>query len=187
MIIIINKNLLRVILTLIIVFLLGRILYWHMIHIGGISSHLQMLCQRINEPERASTPTFLVLSNINCNIEIFDINKGSVIKEIQVNDFAIAEGEKFLQGITGMYVKVNAFPDSGYIIKVPFKPNIKVENQWLNGNNIKYVDKFFVIFPQKGVPYLLVLDEKERPYFYYFNGDLEKLLKYLDFKPDILQ
>jgi hypothetical protein len=112
------------------------------------------------------------------SVEIFDITKGEVIKRVELNSDIQREAEKFLKGITGMYVKVKAFPDKGYIIKIPLKPSVIVKSQWLND----IVEKVFVIFPEKEAPYLLILDENERPLFYNFEGSTDLLLKNLSFQ-----
>jgi len=82
-----------------------------------------------------------------------------------------------------LYAAVKAFPDNGYIIRIPVVPPIQVQNPWLNDYNIYSVDQVFILLPEQGDPYLLVLDNKLRPYFYYFNGNVEALLKDLDFYP----
>lgn len=183
----IKRNHLNAFIAAIFIFLLGFSFYKYMMGMKERNYHQMVPTQSINELERASAETFLASSNVHDNIEIFDIGKGSVIKVIQINDFALTEASKYLQGITGMYAKVRALPDKGYIVKIPFEYNIIVKNKWLNDYNINSVDKIFIIFPQDRVPYLLVLDEKERPYFYCFNGDTNKLLKSLNFEPDNLQ
>jgi len=117
------------------------------------------------------------------DVEIFDISKGEVIKTIQSNPVIQKEAEKYLKSITGMYAKVKAFPESGYIIRVPLEPPVKVQGQWLTNYGIDSVDEVFILFPGQGTPYLLVLDERSRPLFYNFEGNTDVLLKILDFNP----
>jgi len=113
------------------------------------------------------------------NIEVFDVKKGSVIKRAPSNDTIQIEAEKYIEGINGMYPKVKAFPSEGYIVRIPLESPIMSQNEWLR--NI--VTELFVIYPGKNEkPYLLILDEKDRPVFYTFKGDAEVLLKTLDLK-----
>jgi len=114
------------------------------------------------------------------SVEIFDIRKGEVIKKVQSSRAIQKQAESFLEGITGMYVKVKAFPDQGFIVRIPLQPPITVQNQWLSN----CVEEVFVLFPEKEKPYLLVLDDKSRPLFYTFEGDTETLLQKLNFKPE---
>ena len=116
------------------------------------------------------------------SIEIFDVNKGAVIKKVQTNPSVQKEVEAYLKGITGMYVKVKAFPEKGYIIRVPLEPSLEIENHWLNDYGIKAVDEVFILFPVNAKPYLLVLNEKKRPLFYNFEGNTDVLLESLNFK-----
>ena len=67
-------------------------------------------------------------ANIEKNIEIFDISKGIVEKTVPVNATELTEAKGILKGITGIYLKVNALPEKGHIIKIPFEPNIMVKN-----------------------------------------------------------
>ena len=121
------------------------------------------------------------------SIEIFDINKGAVIQKVQTNPSVQKEVEGYLKGITGMYIKVKAFPEKGYIIRVPLEPSAEVKNHWLNDYGINSVDEVFILFPENGKPYLMVLDEKKRPLFYNFEDDTDILMENLNFKPETIK
>ncbi|AUG58098.1 hypothetical protein [Acetivibrio saccincola] len=111
------------------------------------------------------------------NIEIFDIDKGQVIKSLSVNNIVHNEAIEYLKSITGMYPKVNAIPNKGYIIRIPLEPSVFVKNKWIDGT----LNEIYVIFPSKeDSPYLLVLDDKQRPLFFNFNANTDTLLKNLD-------
>ncbi|RCX17229.1 hypothetical protein DFR58_108124 [Anaerobacterium chartisolvens] len=116
-------------------------------------------------------------------VEIFDISKGQVIKKVSSNSFIENEAKGYLLRITGMYVKANALPDKGYIIKIPLKKPITVENQWLNDYDTDPVKEIFVLIPASGNPYLLVMDNMNRPLFYNFEGNTGRLLASLSFNP----
>ncbi len=128
----------------------------------GIYHYCVSACQ-------ASVSTFL-------NIELFDIGKGCVIKAIPADDTALAESKKIIKGITGFYLKANAIPEKGNIIKIPFEPELNVRNKWLNNCGIKAIDKMYVVYPDESTPYLLILDKKGRPFLYNFDYDANKLL-----------
>lgn len=138
-----------------------------------------------NQFDSASTVDFVVSSRVPGNkykdVEIFDISKGEVIKKVKPNDSIQSEAVGFLKNITGMYVKIKAFPEKGYIIRVPFEPFIALENHWLNSYGINSIGECFILFPEKGKPFLLVLNSSYRPYFYNFEGNTDKLLNFLDF------
>jgi hypothetical protein len=78
-----------------------------------------------------------------------------------------------------MYGKVKAFPDKGYIIRIPLIPSMKVHTQWLNDYNIYCVSEVFILFPEQGNPYLLLLDKNLRPHFYSFDGDTDVLYNFI--------
>lgn len=111
------------------------------------------------------------------NIEIFDISKGQVIKSLPTNHLVQNEAIEYLKGITGMYPKVNALPNEGYIIRIPLEPSVFIKNQWVN----EVLNEIYVVFPSKDdKPYLLILDDKNRPVFFVFNVNTDALLKNID-------
>jgi hypothetical protein len=119
------------------------------------------------------------MAQTNHQIKIIDIKKGKVIKNVQKNPDLQQEVEKFLEGITGVYVKLNPYPNNGFVIKIPLEPNVTVKNQWFND----FVDEVMIIFPVQENPYLLVFDNENQPYFFIFQGNTSKFLGLLNFKP----
>ena len=152
-----------------------------------LSDKYNLLTCITNHLENASIITFLISMEAQIQsdkqIEIFDINNGCVIKRISPNITIQKEVENYLNGITGMYPKVKAFPDRGYIIRIPLKPSVNVENLWLDD----LVDEVFIMFPEQEKPYMLILDDEKRPLFYNFEGNIDALLKYLDFSVNSYQ
>ncbi|WP_342048929.1 hypothetical protein [Bacillus sp. OTU530] len=119
------------------------------------------------------------IAQTNQQIQIFDINKGKVIKVLQMNTDLQQEAEKFLEGITGVCVKYNPIPNKGFMIRIPLEPNIKVRNQWFND----LVDEVTIIFSGQEKPYLMVFDDENKPYFLTFEGNTGKFFGLLNFKP----
>jgi len=118
------------------------------------------------------------IAQTNQQIQIFDISKGKVVKNLQINTDSQQEVEKFLEGITGVYVKLNPIPNNGFMIRIPLEPNVTVKNQWFDD----LVDEVTIIFSGEENPYLMVFDDENRPYFLTFKGDTGKLLELLNFK-----
>mgnify|MGYP001204037106 FL=1 len=180
-----GKKRLIIVLSIVLVFSIGfNILSF--LYISDLLKDYNSLVYAINQLDRSDITAFIVSENLKTqgrrNIEIFDVEKGIVIKRINPNSQMRAKIQeeviKYLKEITGMFVKVNALPDSGYIVRLPLEPAITIRNQWLN----QTVREVFVIFSE-GAPYLLVLDEEERPLFYNFNSSTDELLELLEFKP----
>lgn len=113
--------------------------------------------------------------NANKDIELFDIAKGSVIKKIKSDIQVQKEVFMYLNSITGMYPKVNALPNSGYIIRIPLDNSYKIKNFWIDS----FIDEIFIIFKTGSTPYLLLLDDKKRPLFLNFNKKTTNLLNLL--------
>lgn len=110
-------------------------------------------------------------------IEVFDIAKGEVILKAESNESIQKEARNFLDSISGMVVKVKAFPEKGRIIKIPLGTSVYIENQYLNS----LVNEIFLILPEQGRPYLMVLDYKGRPEFFNFETNPEKFLSLIQY------
>ncbi|WP_152965999.1 hypothetical protein [Pseudobacteroides cellulosolvens] len=144
-----------------------------------MDNKFKAISSNVGELGRDNLVSFLASSdssNVHKIIEIFDIAKGEVIREIEANTIIQNKAELYLTNITGMYDKVKAIPEKGYIARVPFEPSAKVNNKWLNFDGINSMDQMFIIFPENGEAYLLVLDEKFRPLFYNFESDTSELM-----------
>lgn len=183
-IVVVGGKIQRIIMTSFFIILLAFCFYRYTAILADKNHQSGIPVHETNELNGNAAAVFLVSSDDQKNIEIFDIGKGSVTKAVPVNDTALTEAKKFLKGITGVYLKANALPEKGCIVKIPFEPEIKVKNRWLNDYGILYIDKMFIIFPEEGTPYLFILDNKERPYLFNFEGDTDKLMKNLKFEAD---
>ncbi len=182
----INRKLVKLLIAIVLILSLGFNIYSYLHNIQLANKYESIICIS-NQFSATSLLSFVTSADISQNdnrvIEIFDITKGEVIKKVQHSNSIQKIVDSFLNGISGMYVKVKAFPDKGYIVRIPLNPPVKVQTHWLKYYNINSVDQVFVLFPQQGSPYLLVLDDKLRPYFFNFTGNTEELLKKLDFYP----
>ncbi|MDP4182451.1 MAG: hypothetical protein Q8942_15345 [Bacillota bacterium] len=146
---------------------------------ANIESRYETMSCLVNQLGKSSMISFLVSEQ--ADIEIFDISRGEVIKRSKFNSNIQNEVEKYLNAITGMYTKVKAFPEKGYIIKIPLNAGVKTKNYWLNNYGIDSVNEVFIIFPEQGAQYLLILDAKKRPLFFNFEDTTDELLKTIDF------
>ncbi|HHV99367.1 MAG TPA: hypothetical protein GXX36_07310 [Clostridiaceae bacterium] len=181
-----SKKKLIFVLSVVLVFSIGfNILSF--LYISDLQKDYNSLVYAMNQLDRSNIAAFIGSDNLEAqggrDIEIFDVAKGIVIKRInpdsQTQEKIQREVRRYLNQITGMFVKVNALPDSGYIVRLPLEPYLTIQNQWLN----QTVKEVFVIFSE-GAPYLLVLDENERPFFYNFDSSTDELLKLLEFNPE---
>ena len=112
-------------------------------------------------------------------IEIFDIGRGEVIKQVEPDRGTRRKAENLLKNITGHYLKFKPLPDKGLIIMIPLEPVSTIKNKWLNDCGIANVDALYVLLPEEGAPYLLVLDENQRPFFFNTEGDIRRLQRFI--------
>ncbi|OCA81585.1 hypothetical protein A8F94_22205 [Bacillus sp. FJAT-27225] len=119
-----------------------------------------------------------VEAETNLPVELFDINKGQVVKSVQSTAEIQQEASKFLQEITGVYQKINPIPKEGFMIKIPLSPPNKVENQWFKGDT----DEVIVVFPSFEAPFLMLFDNKNNVHIFTFKGDTSRLLELINYK-----
>lgn len=132
-----------------------------------------------NNSMLAFTDFTFILGDKSKDIEIFDIDKGEIIKSLPANQIIQDEAIEYLKGITGMYPKVNALPSKGYIVRIYLEPSVFIKNQWIN----EALNEIYIVFPPKNdKPYLLILDNKSRPVFFIFDANTDTLLKNIDLK-----
>jgi len=171
-----KKNLIRitVIITLTLLFIITS--YNLFLKIGNSENK-----RSENETGKNELQSFLYINNDlgdgQIFIEIFDIAKGEVIKKLESNESIQKEASSLLYSISGMVVKVKAFPEKGRIIKIPLKTPVSVENQYLDS----IVDEIFLIIPEQGRPYLMILDYKGRPEFFNFEASIDKILSLIQY------
>jgi len=110
-------------------------------------------------------------------VQIFDISKGKVTKRMKTTPAMQEQARKIISSITGMYAKVQPFPDKGYIVRIPVNPALKVKNEYINA----VIDRIYVIFTEKEPPIVLILDSSEKPFVYNFSWKTDELEKQLDF------
>jgi hypothetical protein len=181
----INRKPLKIAITIILICSLGFNIY-ALIENLKIKNRYESVINIINQVDRTNLISFVApidsLTLSNKIIEIFDINHGKVIRRVQSTPLVQKEVKGYLNGITGMYIKVKAFPEKGHILKIPMEPAVKVHSKWLKAYGINLVDEVFILFPEEGTPYLLVLDEKKRPLFYNFEGETNTMLSALNFE-----
>ena len=111
-------------------------------------------------------------------VQIFDIGKGKVVKRMKATPMIQEQARKIIGSITGMYAKIQPFPDKGYIVKIPVNPALKVQSQYINAS----VDRIYVIFTDKEPPIVLILDSSDKPFVYNFGWKTDELEKQLGFK-----
>lgn len=115
------------------------------------------------------------------NIEIFDIDKGKVIKKVNSDLEIQKEVEQILNGITDLYRAFEPIPRSGYMIKFPLEPAFYLENDWYQD----YVTEVILIFPAYENPHIMLFNDENKPYFFTIQASVDPILTKLDFTPVI--
>ncbi|MBM7620845.1 hypothetical protein JOC95_002700 [Bacillus tianshenii] len=112
-------------------------------------------------------------------IEVFDVAQSKVVKSIPLDDNKKNEAIRLVRSVESLFPKINATPRSGIMVKVPFDPVVKIDNNLVQ-DPIKEV---IFIFPEGERPYMLLFnEEKKNPVFYYFKEDPIPFLEQLGVK-----
>ncbi|MBC5635215.1 hypothetical protein H8S33_00110 [Ornithinibacillus sp. BX22] len=111
------------------------------------------------------------------NVELFDIEKNEIIKTTKPNRKIQLEVEKIIKEIDDIVRKLKPIPDKGYMIRIPLKPSIQLENQWVYA----LIDEVIIIIPEDEEPYLLLFDDENKTHFFTFEAKIDTLLNTLSF------
>ncbi|RHW39075.1 hypothetical protein D1B31_14040 [Neobacillus notoginsengisoli] len=123
-------------------------------------------------------PTTNAAAQTERPIEIFDVMKGKVILTTKSTPNVQREVKKYIEGITGVFPKINPIPSEGFMIRVPLEPAVIVNTQLFRGP----VNEVIIIFSGQEEPYLMFLDDKNRLLVFTFKGNTDRLLELLNFK-----
>jgi hypothetical protein len=115
--------------------------------------------------------------------EVFDIQKGEVIKTIKNSANLQSEVEKWLSSITGSVGSFKIEPDNGIGLKIELAPPVKVKNQWITGTVTEVV--LFISEKETYYPTLLILTKENSVIAVNIQYDLKMFLKMNNlFKPE---
>jgi hypothetical protein len=115
--------------------------------------------------------------------EVFDIQKGEVIKTIKNSANLQSEVEKWLSSITGSVGSFKIEPDNGIGLKIELAPPLKVKNQWITGTVTEVV--LFISEKETYYPTLLIFTKENSVIAVNIQYDLKMFLKKNNlFKPE---
>lgn len=102
-------------------------------------------------------------------VEVFDIEKGTVIHEIIPNPIIQEEAKFYAANIDSLYKKINPLPPNGLIVRIPLDPPQSVQNQWFHA----LLDEINIIYPENGNPYVMLYDDENHIYFFNIHTKLD--------------
>ena len=109
-------------------------------------------------------------------VEIFDIDKGKVVKVVKSNSKIQKAAVSYINEITGIYCKFKPIPDKGYGIKISLQPSVTIKNKWID----TVIDEVIIIIPKdEDPPFLIIYENKDKLLCFTFKGDIDILLKKL--------
>lgn len=114
------------------------------------------------------------------DIEIFDIDKGKIIKVTEMTPYTQKMAIKYLNRVTGIYTKFNPIPEKGYAVRIPLESPVMIRNKFINS----FVEEVIIMFPEddNSVPFLMIFEDENKLICFTFKGNTNILLKNLGFK-----
>lgn len=110
------------------------------------------------------------------NIEIFDISRGNVIKELPSDNIIQREARSLVDSISGVCSKFNPIPDRGYMVKIPLECPYLPESKYIDF----FIDEVIIILPEGERAYLMIIDNEDRMLFFTPEHEPGVLLKKID-------
>lgn len=107
--------------------------------------------------------------------EVFDIQKGEIVKLITNSEILQRDVGKWLDSITGPVGSLKIEPDSGIGVKIVLTPPQNVKNQWINGTVTEVV--LLISRTETYYPTLLVFTKENSVVAVNIHCDLMKFLK----------
>lgn len=111
-------------------------------------------------------------------IEIFDPHKNKVIKKVELNEEINDMVIKWIKEIDEIHPSINPIKDNGYAIKFPFESPVKVKNKWMDAR----VEEVYLVVPKEEAAFFVIFERENRPLFFLFPGEVDKLSEALDFQ-----
>jgi hypothetical protein len=110
--------------------------------------------------------------------EIFDPKQNMVVKSVQVDSEIYDMVKSWVKSIDNFCGKISPVAVEGYKVRIPLVPPIKVNKQSLNAE----VSEVYIIVPQDKPPFFMIFEDKNKPSYFKFYGNIDSLSKALDFK-----
>lgn len=110
--------------------------------------------------------------------EIYDPIQKRVVKSVQVNSEIYNMVTSWVRSIDNFYGKLSPIPLDGYKVRIPLDPAIEVNKKSLSA----VVNEVYIIIPRDKLPFFIIYEDKNKPSYFKFHGDIDKLSKAMDFK-----
>jgi hypothetical protein len=110
--------------------------------------------------------------------EIYDPAQKKVIKSVQVDSELYDLAADLVRSIDNFYGRISPAAVEGYKIRVPLDPPVKVNKKSLKAS----VSEVYIIVPQNKTPFLIIFEDKNKPSYFKFHGNIDSLWKALDFE-----
>jgi hypothetical protein len=110
--------------------------------------------------------------------EIVDSKQNMVVKSVQVDSEIYDMVKSWVKSIDNFCGKISPVAVEGYKVRIPLDPPIKVNKQSLNAD----VSEVYIIVPQDKPPFFMIFQDKNKPSYFKFYGNIDSLSKALDFE-----
>ncbi|ERI94944.1 hypothetical protein HMPREF1982_00626 [Clostridiales bacterium oral taxon 876 str. F0540] len=110
--------------------------------------------------------------------EIFDTRQKSVLKAVQVNSEIYDMVAGWVRSIDNFYGRISPVAIDGYKVRIPLDPPVKLNKKSLSGN----ISEVYIVVPPDRQPFFIIYEDRDKPSFFKFHGNIDSLSKALEFK-----
>ncbi|MFL0245643.1 hypothetical protein [Candidatus Clostridium stratigraminis] len=109
--------------------------------------------------------------------DIIDTKQNIVIKSVQVNSEINNIVSSWVNSIDNFCGKISPLTVEGYKVRVTLNPPVEMHKKSLTAK----VNEVYIIVPQNKPPFLIIYEDKNKPSYFKFHGNIDNLSKALGF------
>jgi hypothetical protein len=110
--------------------------------------------------------------------EIYEHAQKKVVKSVQVDSKLYDLTAGWVRSIDNFYGRIAPAAVEGYKVRIPLDPPIEVNKKSLKAT----VREVYIIVPQNKSPFLMIFEDRNKPSYFKFHGNIDNLRKALDFE-----
>lgn len=109
--------------------------------------------------------------------DIIDSKQNLVVKSVQMNSEINNMVSSWVNSIDNFCGKISPITVEGYKVRIPLDPPVEVNKKSLTAK----VSEVYIIVPQNKSPFFIIFEDKNKPSYFKFHGNIDNLSKALDF------
>lgn len=109
--------------------------------------------------------------------DIIDSKQNIIVKSVQMNSEINKMASDWVNSIDNFCGKISPIPVEGYKVRIPLDPPVELHKKSLTAK----VSEVYIIVSKNKQPFFIILEDKNKPAYFKFHGNIDNLSKSLDF------